>query len=73
MDSPRPEKSTAARVVEELAAGVAAPLGLWLFWQLQDETSWLRIRIMEARERAEEWSIRQRVEQLIRVTRREEP
>lgn len=34
--------------------GVAPCVSLWLFWQLQDETSRLRVALVEARDRGRE-------------------
>lgn len=69
------EKSSVARIAEEFAAGFAAPLGMLLAWQLQDSSSWLRVKLAEIvdrareiREEAEEWSIRARVNSLIHET-----
>lgn len=41
-------------VLREFLTSAAVPLGLWLGWQLQDPSSWLRLRIAELGDRAGE-------------------
>lgn len=53
------------RAVAEFAATLAALGAVTVYMQLQDPTSWLRLRLAEAGEKVEEWRARAAVDDLI--------
>jgi hypothetical protein len=53
------------RVWVEFAATLAALAAVSVYMQLQDPTSWLRLRIAVDRERLRDWRIRAAVEEVI--------
>jgi hypothetical protein len=59
------EASPLRHAFAELAATLAALAALSLWLQLRDETSPLRLKLAEWKDRVSEWSIRYRTEALI--------
>ena len=59
------KESTVSRALTELAVTLAGLAGFSLYMHLRDPTSPLRLRLAEAREQFQDWSITERVDQLI--------
>lgn len=53
------------RALGEFLATVAALGAVTLYLQLSDPTSMLRLKLEELRERAEDWSVKSKVDSLI--------